>query len=85
MHKISPIRDHAVSNDIWTDDISPVKVGNNQGWIDRLPHPDNVRFDKPAADLGTFKDKWIAVRGWFEGKGKIIVELAKTNVQRSYR
>lgn len=68
-YKVSPISDRAVSNVIWDYDISAIKQGNNQGWVDKLP----ISSDVPIVEQGEFRDKWISIRLSFSSKPNSIV------------
>lgn len=58
-YKASPIKDLASSSIIWTNDISSIKQGLNQGYADKLPVID---IDTQLVEQGDFVSKWIAVR-----------------------
>lgn len=69
-YKVSGLKDLATSSIIWSDDISSIKQGNNQGYIDRLPVVD---YNKPQVEQGDFRDKWLSLRLFFNNTTKKIV------------
>ena len=69
-YRISPIVDRASSSDIWITDISSIKVGNNQGYIDKIPNIDN---NVNGVDMGYFRSPWMAVRLIYDGIARRIV------------
>lgn len=72
-YKASPIKDLALSNNIWTTDISSIKQGNNQGFLLLLPLVDE---DRPEVETGDFRNKWYAVQLMFSNKDyKISLEF----------
>lgn len=81
--KISPLKDMATSSNIWTTDITPIKQGNNQGWVDLLPVIDP---NKPQVEIGKFMSKWVAIRLYFNDTTKQIslefIDTLKLNVIR---
>ena len=80
--KISPIKDLAVGAEIWTTDISSIKIGT-QGWFDLLPQVD---YNKRQVEIGQFLSKWIAVRLYFNDTTKqVSLEYIDTLKLNNYR
>lgn len=82
--KISHLKDLAESADIWTTDITPIKQGLNQGWVDKLP--DNIDPTIPQAEQGDFRDKHLSVRLFFnDNRRKMVTDLLSTIKHYSIR
>lgn len=81
-YKISPLKDLSTSSNIWTTDITPIKIGVN-GYMDKLPVVD---VNRNMVDITSFKSKWIAVRLYFnQHTYKISLEFETGNLQKSIR
>lgn len=82
-YKASPIKDLALSSNIWNTDISPIKQGNNQGFLLLLPLIDENR---PEVETGEFRNKWYAVQLVFNNKDyKISLEFLTSQDLNSKR
>lgn len=86
--RISQIRDIAVSNPVMTNDWQYLQTYYNdkQGYIDKVPLPTSIDYNKPQYQLNEFSDKYIQLRFIFNNNShKITIHLMDINKFASLR
>lgn len=86
--RISQIRDIAVSNPVMTNDWQYLQTyyNDNQGYIDKVPLPTSIDYNKPQYQLNEFSDKYIQLRFIFNNNShKITIHLMDINKFASLR
>jgi hypothetical protein len=78
--KVGMFKDFATSSNIWSTDISSIKIGQH-GYFDKLPLVDYTVGEVEMAD---FKSKWVGARLFFNNHtNKITIEFEQSNKQNS--
>lgn len=86
--RVSQIRDIATASPVMTNDWNYVKdyYVNKQGYIDKVPLPTSIDYNKQQIQLNEFSDKYVQIRLIFNSNShKITIHLMDINKFASLR